>query len=202
MRSLLVLLEDLVGAEFGDHDLSKVRTVAAERMHDAGRLEGPTGRVMAFVQAVAQVRHRPVLEAYTFVGLKLVSLVAKEYPALLGEVNSTSALLMQVSRMVPTIGHALLPGVDVPHVDLELLDAGTHRLSFHGPAELAATIEGVVIGLGGHFGERVTVERGTPPAYAPNRRVIDVKVTGDPDRRKPPASGAPAGAERRRFFGL
>lgn len=201
MRSILVLLEDLVQAEFGARDLAEVRAAAALRQQDPGRLPGPGGRVMAFVEAIAQVRRRPLCEAYQFVGLKLVPVVLREYPGLVRGHDGLTAILMQVSRVVPSALSVLLPGVDAPHFDLELMDAGSQRVSFEGFTEAACLVEGVLLGLGLHFGERVTVQRAMPPAFAPDRRLIDVKVQAG-ERRTAPSLGPPDGKERRRFFGL
>lgn len=201
MRSILVLLEDLVLAEFGPRDLAEVRELAAVRQRDAERRPGPGGRVMAFVEAIAQVRRRPLAEAYQFVGLKLVPVVLREYPGLMKGQASLTPLLMQVSRVVPSVVQVLLPGTDAPAFDLELVDADTQRVSFEGFNEAANLVEGVLLGLGLHFGERVTVTRGTPPSFAPDRRLVDVKVQPG-ERRSVPSAGAPDGKERRRFFGL
>ena len=80
MRSILVLLEDIVREEFGANDLAKVRAVAAERFEDVANGTGPAGRVAAFVRAISEVRRRPLPEVYTFVGMRLTETVVKDFP--------------------------------------------------------------------------------------------------------------------------
>jgi hypothetical protein len=78
-----------------------------------------------------------------------------------------------------------------------LIDAETLRVSFTGSSDMASLLEGAVRGVGRHFGERVEPTRAFSPAYAPDRRLIDVKIT--PDRRTADAP-SPTGVDRRKFF--
>ncbi len=85
----------------------------------------------------------------------------------------------------------------MPAIDVELIDLDSVRMSFMGASDAASMMEGVVRGLGTHFGERAEPLRVAPPTYAPDRRLIDVKIL--PERRANGQPAAPA-AERRSFF--
>lgn len=197
MRSILVLLEDLVRLEFGAGDLAKVREIAAERFGDRANGTGVEGRVAAFVRAISEVRRRPLPEVYTFVGMRLTETVVKDFPMATRDRHSTRQVLQQLDQIAPAVLDALVPGVDAPAFDVELVDAEALRVSFSGPTDAASLLEGVVRGLGQHFGERVECRRSPAPAYAPDRLLIDVKFA--PERRRADLP-SPTGVDRRKFF--
>jgi hypothetical protein len=201
MRSILVLLEDLVQAEFGPRELAAVRASSSEHLHDVGRLPGAPGRVMAFVEAIADVRRRPVHEVYQFVAMKLVPLVLKEYSALLKGHTSSRTVLMQITRLAPVVLDTLIPGIPYAEFDVELIDLDTMRVRFEGPAEMLAAFEGIALGLAQHYGERVEATRVPPPAFAPDRRMLDLKVGAERrDLKTPPR--VPGGQDARRKLGI
>ncbi|WP_310571399.1 heme NO-binding domain-containing protein [Gemmatimonas sp.] len=197
MRSILVLLEDIVRLEFGPGELASVRAVASAHVSDAVSGTGSAVRVTAFVRALCQVRRRPLPEVYAFVGLKLAQSVVTDFPMVTRDRQSTRLVLLQINQLAPAVLDALVPGVEVPAFDVELIDAESVRVSFTGTPEMASLLEGAVRGLGQHFGERVEPTRASPPSYAPNRRLIDIKIT--PDRRTEDAP-SPTGVDRRKFF--
>lgn len=197
MRSILVLLEDIVRLEFGPGELASVRAVAATHVSDAVYGSGSAARVTAFVRALCEVRRRPLPEVYAFVGMRLAASVVKDFPMVTRDRQSTRLVLLQINQLAPAVLDALVPGVEVPAFDVELIDAETLRVSFTGTSDMASLLEGAVRGVGQHFGERVETTRAFSPAYAPDRRLIDVKVT--PDRRTEDAP-SPTGVDRRKFF--
>jgi hypothetical protein len=197
MRSILVLLEDIVRLEFGANDLAKVRAVAAERFDDIANGTGPAGRVAAFVRAISEVRRRPLPEVYTFVGMRLTETVVKDFPMTTRDRHSSRQVLQELNQIAPAVLDALVPGVDAPAFDVELVDAEALRLSFLGSSDAASLLEGVVRGLGQHFGERVESKRSPAPSYAPERRLIDVKFGTD---RRTEDAPPPTGVDRRKFF--
>lgn len=199
MRSILVLLEDLVRLEFGPGDLARVRAGAVQRFDDVANGTGPAGRVSAFVRALCDVRRRPLPEVYTFVGMRLATALAKDFPAITRDRRSTRIVLLEINHLAPTLLDALVPGVEAPDFDVELSGADTLRVSFVGTADVASLLEGVFRGIGQHFGERVVPSRIAPPAYAPDRRLIDVKITPDSRTDDVPS---PTGVDRRKFFSL
>jgi len=197
MRSILVLLEDIVRLEFGAGDLASVRAIAVERFRDIANGTGPAGRVAAFVRAISEVRRRPLPEVYTFVGMRLTETVLKELPMITRDRPSSRLVLQQINQIAPAALDALVPGVDVPAFDVELMDAEALRVSFMGSSDAASLLEGVVRGLGQHFGERVEAKRSPAPSYAPDRRVVDVKFGVD---RRTDDAPPPTGVDRRKFF--
>jgi hypothetical protein len=201
MRSIIVMLEDLVQLEFGPSELAAVRAIAQAKLGTAD--SGSCGRMVALVEAMAEVRRQPVHEAYRFVSLMLVPPVLKEYPALLQGQTSARTVLMQITRLAPLVLGTLLPGIPDADFAVELIDVHTVRVRFEGPAEMLAALEGTTIGLARHFGERAETTRVPAPDFAPTRRLLDVRVGSD--RREPVRSGQTAQQlqqERRRRFRL
>lgn len=201
MHSILSHLEQVVQAEFGQRDLAAVRAAFAERMQDADRLPEAAGAVMAFVEAVAHVRRRPVHEVYQFLALKAAPLVLPEHAALLKGHTSSRSVLMQVTRLAPSLLEAAVPGAPYAEFDVELLDLETMRVRFDGSAEMLAAFEGVVAGMAQHFGERAEMTRVSAPAFAPDRRMVDIKVGSERRAMNAPAK-APFGQEFRKRTGL
>jgi hypothetical protein len=197
MRSLLVLLEDVVQTEFGAGELVKVRATAADRMRITKREPTMNARLLSMVEAMALIRRKSIDEMLTFLGLKVVPLVFKEMTPLLRSHTSTRPLLLQISRLAPAVLEGLTPGVEYPEFDCEMIETDTLRVGFEGSAEMAAVFEGVAMGIAQYFGERVQVKRTDSPAHNPRRMLVDVRVV--PERRGS-AGSAPGGVERRRFF--
>lgn len=198
MRSIQLLLDEVIQVEFGANDLTRIRAVAADKLTASGRGPGLGSRAMAFIEATASVRRRPESEMYAFVGTRLAPLAFKEVPNLLRSYQSTRSILLQVTRVAPAVLDAFVPGLPYPEFDVELIDGDTMRVAFDGPEPLADLFEGVALGIAQHFNERIVVSRANPPAYAPDRRMVDIRVI--PERRNR-EGGAPGGVERRRFFG-
>lgn len=198
MRSIQLLLEEVIQAEFGASDLNRMRAVAADKVASSGRGPELGPRAMALIEAAASVRRRPANEMYAFIGTRLAPVAFKEVANLLRSYQSTRSIILQVTRLAPVILDALVPGLPYPEFDVELIDGDTMRVGFDGPEPLADLFEGVALGIAQHFNERIIVSRANPPAYAPDRRMVDIRVI--PERRNRDGA-APGGVERRRFFG-
>lgn len=198
MRSIQVLLEEVIQTEFGANELNRIRSVAADRIAASGRGPELGPRAMALIEATASVRRRPANEMYAFVGTRLAPLAFKEVSNILRTYQSTRSIVLQVTRLAPAILDALVPGLPYPEFDVELIDGDTMRVGFDGPESLTDLFEGIALGIAQHFNERIVVSRANPPAYAPDRRMVDIRVI--PERRNRDGA-APGGVERRRFFG-
>jgi len=78
---------------------------------------------------------------------------------------------------------------------VELRGADSLRLTVTGADEVAAFIEGMILGASDHFDERVTVRRLPAPAGGAARHLLEVVFEGE--RRVGTGSPPPPGAERR-----
>jgi hypothetical protein len=110
-------------------------------------------------------------------------------------------VLTQITRLAPVVLDTLIPGIPYAEFDVELIDLETMRIRFEGPAEMLAAFEGIALGLAKHYGERVEATRVPPPAFAPDRRMLDVKVGAERRDPKSPAR-PPNGQEFRKKLGI
>lgn len=191
MRSLQLWLEEIVQQEFGQPALAGIRAVASERQSSTS----VAPKVSAFIDAIAEVRHRTVPQTYAMVGRGLVTILYREMPAGLKPVESTRAALLQVNQLAKAVVPAMLPGVQAPQMDLELLDPVTMRLTFSGSSKIAALLEGVIHGLSAHFSEQLLVTPSVVLTPGEPRQRLDVRFASE--RRSGTASSATAGGERR-----
>jgi len=192
---LLVHLEDLVLADYGNGDLAAVRARLADRASLPS--DAPLAmRAKQFLDALAQVQHRAPDQVYVWAGTRLVAALAREFPAVFRDHTSTRTVLLQLGSVVSALAAELLPDASVPEFWEDYLDATTVRVNFDGPVEVQWLLEGATVGLAGQYGELVQASRGVSPASLPDRRLLDVKVI--PDRRGGSRGGAGVSSGARR----
>lgn len=191
MRSLQLWLEEIVQEEFGQSALAGIRAVASERQS----AKSAQGKAVAFIDAIAEVRHRTLQQTYNMVGRGLVMILYRDMPAGMRPVDSTRSALRQANQLSKTIVTALLPGTAVSEIDLELLDPVTMRLTFSGSNRLAALMEGIIQGLSAHFSEQLFVTASVVLNGAEPRQRLDVRFAVE--RRSGTASLPNGEAERR-----
>jgi hypothetical protein len=192
MSTLLPLLNDALRAEFGAADLAAMHAIA-----DAQRT-GATATAThanALLRAAMTVRKKSEAEVYRWAGAQLAMHVVKSTPSVAKGISSTRTVLLQLNRLAVEAVSALMPDALCPDFFEDLLGSDTTRIGFDGPESVALMLEGAVMALGAHYGERIDVSRGTPNVVLVERRLVDVKVL--PDRRSGSGSPPPPGAERR-----
>lgn len=165
--------EDIVKQEDGPAGLAKVRAIASEQAvgNDAN------AKSLAFAAALATARGKSLPDTYRALGLAVVGPIFKAFPILIRANKSTMAILMHVNQVGPATLEAILPGVEAPDFDVELLGADSLRLRFVGSEAVAAVVEGVVMGCARHFGENVRCEWAASASALPDRRVLEVDIS-------------------------
>ena len=191
MPSILELLEDIVRQEFGANTLATVRAVGAERQVANGALP----RASAFIAALAEVRKKPHADTCAHVGRQLVAPAFGELTFITRRYSSTRAILLQVNAVGTDLFALLFPGHSAPYVDIELQGTDSMRLSVSGSGELAAFLEGLILGASDYFEERVIVHRLSAPVGGAERQLVDVAFEGE--RREGTGTPPAPGAERR-----
>ncbi|MEQ1692457.1 MAG: heme NO-binding domain-containing protein [Gemmatimonas sp.] len=192
MTSLLLLLEELVDADFGATDLHAVRKSLGARGDSSA---DPAVEAKAFLDALAIVQRRTPAQVYVWAGTRLAAPVAKLLPKLTKGHTSTRSMLLQMTQMANMLAAELLPESTCPDFWADYLDGETVRIGFDGPREVAWVLEGAVKGLGTHFSERVDVSLPDAPAGLLERRLVDVKVRQE-RRSSRPTSGLSAAGSR------
>ena len=195
MRSLQLWLEEIVQQEFGQPALAGIRAVASERQSS----KSAASKAVAFIDAIAEVRHRTIPQAYSMVGQALVTIIFRELPDGARPVDSTRAALRQVNQLSKTIVVALLPGTTVSEIDVELLDHVTMRLTFHGSSRMASLLEGIIHGLSAHFAEQLFVTPSVVLTGGDPQQRLDVRFAVE---RRSGTASLPNGESERRSGAL
>ena len=191
MPSILELLEENVRQEFGANTLATVRAVGAERQSGNGALP----RAFAFIAALAEVRRRPLTDTCAHLARQLVKPAFGEITFIPRRYTSTRAILLQINAVGTDLFALLYPGHSAPYVDVELQGADSMRLTVSGASEMAAFLEGLILGISDYFEERVTVRRLPAPVGGAARHLMDVVFEGE--RRAGTGTPPLPGAERR-----
>ena len=187
---LHLLLEEFIETDFGAAELKAMRAHLSEGITD----EFPAVAAKAILDALAAAQRRTPEQAYTWAGTRLGASITKLLPQAFRGHTSARSIILQMSAISAAVGRQLLPETALPEFWEDFLDGETIRIGFDGPAEVAWVLDGVVRGLGAHFGERVEVGRPSGPAALTERRLLDVKVI--PERRSRASAGLSASASR------
>jgi hypothetical protein len=193
MRKIRLMMEDVVRVEFGADDLVAIQALAT--VHAPVGQSGDAEAFTAFLRAVVEVRTMSPATVYRLMGRRLVTPVLEAFPVLTEAQPTAMSVILNIGRLLPKVVDALLPRIDMPALDVELLEHETLRLRFSGPAEMASLVEGVAIGLSAHFGERIEAVHLVPTEAFPESRVVQIRITterrgverreGRADRRNP-----------------
>jgi hypothetical protein len=187
---LHLLLEEFIEDDFGTAELKGVRAQVNGRNADAS----PAAAAKAILDALATAQRRTPEETYLWAGTRLAAPITKLLAPVFRGHTSTRTIVLQMSSLSAQVVRELLPETDCPDFWEDFLDGETVRIGFDGPAEVAWLLEGIVRGLGAHFGERVDVGRPAAPVALTERRQLDVKVV--PERRSRGSAGLSAAASR------
>ncbi len=185
MRSLQLWLEEIAQREYGQPALAGIRAVASERQSS----NRATTKAAAFIDAMAEARHRTVSQTYAMVGRRLVMIMYREMPRGLRPVDSSRSALLRINELAALVVTALLPGIQPPQIDLELVDPVTMRLTFTGDSRTAALLDGVIQGLAEHFSEQLIVTGSLVLYFGNTRQRLDVRFAVE--RRQGTSSSPP-----------
>lgn len=189
-HALHSLLEEFIEDDFGVTDLKAVRSQLNGQVDESL----PTIGAKAMLDALATAQRRTPEQVYVWAGTRLAAPVTKLLPQVFRGHTSARTLVLQLSAISSAVVSELLPDATCPDFWTDFLDGETIRIGFDGPAEVAWLLEGIVNGLGAHFGERVNVGRPATPAALTERRLLDVKLT--PERRSRATAGLSAAGLR------
>jgi hypothetical protein len=188
--ALHLLLEELIEADFGVADLKAMRSQLPVATDDAF----PAAGAKSMLDALASAQRRTAEQVYVWAGTRVAAPVTKLLPSVFRAHTSTRTVILQLSSLAAAVVTELLPDATCPDFWEDFLDGETVRIGFDGPTEVAWLMEGLVRGLGTHFGERVEVGRPATPPALKDRRLLDVKVS--PERRSRQVAGLSAASLR------
>jgi hypothetical protein len=172
MSMIHSLLEDYVKHDGGPAQLAAVRAIMSEQR----AAKDSVAQAEAFVDALAQARNARLGDLYRTVGTGLVAPLLRALPILIRANKTTLSVLMHINQVAPATLDALLPDAVAPDFDVELSGPDSLRLRFVAGDHAAAAIEGVILGVATHFGERAECTWHTPTSSLPDRRVLEVTI--------------------------
>lgn len=196
MSMIHSLLEDYVKHDGGPAQLAAVRAIMSEQRP----AKDAVAKTEAFIEALAQTRNAKVGDVYRTVGTGLVAPLLRAFPILIRANKTTLSVLMHINQLAPATLDAVLPETVAPNFDVELSGPDSLRLRFVAGDHAAAAIEGVILGIATHFGERAECTWHASSSSLPDRRVLEVTIktlkvahptpiNGLSDRRGPSRNG-------------
>ncbi len=152
------LLEQLVARDFGEGTW--------DALLDASGLDGaytslgnyPDEDLFKLVGAAAQRLDMPPDDVVSWLGRNALPLFALRYPQLFAPHNSTRSFVLTLNDIIHPEVRKLYPGADVPEFDFDSRDE-VLVMGYRSPRKMCSFAEGLLLGAGDHYGERLTIEQ-------------------------------------------
>ena len=196
MSMIQSLLEDYVKTDAGPAQLAAVRAIMSEQRPP----KDAAGKFEAFAEALAQTRKAKPRDVYRTLGTGLVAPLIRAFPVLIRANKTTLSVLMHINQIAPAALDAVMPETTAPDFDVELSGLDSLRLRFACSDNAAAVLEGVIVGVATHFGERAECSWQASTSPLPDRRLLEITIkppklghptpaNGIPDRKSQPRNG-------------
>jgi len=152
------LLEQLVARDFGEDTW--------DALLDASRLDGvytslgsyPDEDLVKLVSAASEALAMPADDVVSWLGRNALPLFAGYYPQLFEPHDCTRSFVLTLNDIIHPEVRKLYPGADVPEFDFKSRD-GVLVMGYRSPRKLCSFAEGLLLGAGDHYGERLTIEQ-------------------------------------------
>jgi hypothetical protein len=150
------LLEQLVARDHGEDTW--------DSLLDASGLDGvypslgsyPDEEFRTLVIAAADTLGTSQDDVIVWLGRSAIPLFADRYPQLFEPHDSTRSFVLTLNDIIHPEVRKLYPGADVPEFDFDARE-GTLLMGYRSPRKLCSLAEGLLLGAGDHFGERLTI---------------------------------------------
>ncbi len=193
MQPLLALLDTVLANLTDETACARIMDRAAERRKVLGSSAGTVARAEAVVMAFSDVARLSSADAYRIIANRAVAPLSGRMAKSLQKHSTAHTLCLNLNALIDDDLQPLVPTLELPVVDVEMIDASTLRVSLAASPDMVALAQGLLSGLAQHYGQQarfseVPVPRGqafSPPML---RRHFDVVFQRD-DR--------VAGADRR-----
>ena len=152
------LFEQLVARDFGEDTW--------DALLDASGLDGaytslgsyPDEDLMKLVSAATDTLDMPADDVVSWLGRNALPLFAGYYPQLFEPHDCTRSFVLTLNDIIHPEVRKLYPGADVPEFDFKSRD-GVLVMGYRSPRKLCSFAEGLLLGAGDHYGERLTIEQ-------------------------------------------
>jgi hypothetical protein len=153
------LLEELVVRDHGEHTW--------EQLLDAAGVDGvytslgnyPDADLMALVGAASAALALPADEVVRWFGRGALPLLAERYPALFEPHEDVRSFVLTLNEIIHPEVRKLYPGADTPLFSFDASDPAGLVMEYRSPRRLCAFAEGLLLGAGDHYGQRLGIDQ-------------------------------------------
>ena len=119
----------------------------------------PAAELFTIVGALARRVEVPIPALLLGFGEHLAATFARRFPHLFAQTSDVLSFIASVESYVHPEVHKLYADAEVPRFTVERADSTSLELLYESPRALGALAEGLVIGVGRHYGQPLTVTR-------------------------------------------
>ena len=196
MPALLALV-DAVVSDLGDEEIvTQIHGRAAVLRQNAGDVTDSVARAFALVQATSEQLGLSLADAFQLIGERAVPLLAEEMALQMRQHGTAHSFCLHLNEIVQSELQAMVPTVQLPFVDVEMLDISTLRLSFIGDDNALALARGLLGGVARSYGQSARMSEvpdsmTSPTARASGRQYVDMTFIADTRAESPLKRPAP-----------
>jgi hypothetical protein len=167
------LLEQLVARDFGEDTW--------DSLLDASGLDGvytslgsyPDEHLSKLVSAASDALGMPADDVVIWFGRNALPLFAERYPQLFEPHDSARSFVLTLNDIIHPEVRKLYPGADVPEFEFDVRD-GLLVMGYRSPRKLCSFAEGLLLGTGDHYGERLTIEQPSCMKRGDDQCVVEI----------------------------
>jgi hypothetical protein len=138
----------------------------------------PAAELFTIVAALARRVEVPIPTLLLGFGEHLAATFARRFPHLFGQTSDALTFIASVESYVHPEVHKLYADAEVPRFTVERSDPTSLELLYESPRALGALAEGLVLGVGRHYGQPLTVSRQDLSADGTRVRLVIRRVLG------------------------
>ena len=169
------LLEQCVLLEHGDDGWDAALEAAGSDGVYTSLGEYPDADLARLVAEVAALRGEDPDKTVRWLGRKGLPLLAETYPHLFARHADARSFVLSLNDIIHPEVRKRFPGADAPTFDIRLAASDRVVLAYTSARVLCRFAEGLLLGSGDHFGERVTVEQPECRRDGAEHCVLDVR---------------------------
>jgi hypothetical protein len=151
------LLEEIVVAEHGDETWDALLEAAGVDGVYTSLGNYPDADLMALVGAASQALSLPADDVVRWYGRSALPLLAERYPGFFEPHSDARAFVLTLNGIIHPEVRKLYPGADTPAFTFDASDPDRLRMDYRSARRLCAFAEGLLLGAGDHFGQRIEI---------------------------------------------
>ncbi|MEL0097638.1 MAG: heme NO-binding domain-containing protein [Planctomycetaceae bacterium] len=121
----------------------------------------PDDQLLSLVSVAAGALDKPESDIIRWFGQNAIPLLAERYANFFTSCENTRAFLLSLNDIIHPEVRKLYPDADVPDFDYEASNPEFLILRYTSSRQICALAEGLIMGAGSYFNEKITLEHGT-----------------------------------------